>query len=141
MSILRRITAFLFLFCLPCNALGEEEWYSFEQDGVNLSGRILYEDFFGPPNYGENPDTDSVETAVILIILEPITVEGNPTDPLNSETFTNISRIQLVVPWEKVEEKNLSGKKVAVQGYLFSRHTGYHRTDVLMFVKDIKILP
>lgn len=117
----------------------EQDWYSFEQPEASLSGRIIYQDFFGPPNYGENPETDRVETAVILVLYAPINVKGNPEDVLNFETITNISRIHLVVPWEKVGDETLSGKNVTVQGTLFTRHTGHHRTQVLMSVNDLEI--
>lgn len=141
MSALRKLTAFLFLFFLPLNVGAGEDWYSFEDHEVVFEGTIIFENYFGPPNYGENPDTDSVETAIILNLVVPIKVRGNPEDLLNSETFSNVLRVHLVISLEEGREEILSGKKVSVTGTLFSKHTGHHRTDVLMFVKELKIIP
>ena len=108
---------------------------------VTLSGRIIYEDHFGSPNYGENPETNLVETAVILILHEPITVKGNPERDYNSQVLKNIKKIQLVVPWEEIGQTDLSGKNVTVHGTLFEAITGHHRTEVLMSVNETEINP
>ena len=34
----------------------------------------------GPPDYGENPETGSRETQLILVLAEPICVEANPSN-------------------------------------------------------------
>src|ERR1700724_3559638 len=38
---------------------------------VSLTGNVESRTSFGPPNYGENPDTDSRETQAILIMRKP----------------------------------------------------------------------
>lgn len=139
MLILKKISICLFLFFITISSKAEEEWYSFEPAEVTLSGRIIYQDFFGPPNYGENPETDLVETAVILVLYEPINVKGDPEKDYNSQIIKNIKKIQLVVPWEKIGDENLSGKNVTAHGTLFEAITGHHRTQVLMAVDDLEI--
>jgi hypothetical protein len=49
-------------------------------DPVTLTGKVKVQTFYGPPNYGENPDTDSRETQLILVLAEPICVEANPSN-------------------------------------------------------------
>lgn len=48
-------------------------------DTVTLVGNVKLQTFYGPPNYGENPDTDSRETQAILLLAKPICVDANPS--------------------------------------------------------------
>lgn len=102
-----------------------------------MSGEVVFRKFFGPPGYGEDPEEDKLETAIILILSAPINIEGNPNDALNSKTQKNVEELQLVISSEKMEGQILSGEIVTVKGYLFTGHTGHHKTKVLMIVKEI----
>lgn len=105
----------------------------YEPAVVRLSGFLIVEQHFGPPNYGEDPETDSVEEALILLPDESVAVQGDPNDLDNSESYENIRRIQLVV--EGREVWRWLGRHVTVEGTLFGAYTGHHRTKVLMRVK------
>ena len=61
---------------------------------VSLAGKVVLRTFFGPPNYGENPDTDSRETQAILILPRPICVDANAAD--NDAAENGQSEVTLV---------------------------------------------
>lgn len=102
---------------------------------VNLSGKIKLQTFFGPPNYGENPDTDSRETQAILALAKPICVEANQVE--YEEAEQNQLEVTLV-PLKKENLKSYEGKQIAVQGVLHHAHTGHHHTPVLIQIMQIE---
>jgi hypothetical protein len=102
---------------------------------VTLSGEVKLQTFFGPPNYGENPDTDSRETQAILLLEKPICVEANPTD--YEEAEQNQREITLV-PLGKENLKNYNEKQITVKGRLYHAHTGHHHTPVLIKIMHIE---
>ena len=102
---------------------------------VTLIGKVKLQTFFGPPNYGENPDTDSRETQAILLLAKPVCVEANPKD------YEEAEQNQLVVTLVPLNHENLKsyeGKQIAVQGTLYHAHTGHHHTPVLIEIKRIE---
>jgi Domain of unknown function (DUF4431) len=110
----------------------------YEPEVVTLLGRLTQTIEYGPPNYGENPESDSVEYPIILVLPRPVRVQGDPTSELNSETFANITQVQLVIDdgiapgYSKYFERD-----VEVTGKLFAGHTGHHHTDVLITVETL----
>jgi len=114
----------------------DEDWLPFEPAVVTLQGRVTYRDYFGPPHYGENPATDAVETAVILVLCQPVNVGGTA----DGVVFPGIRKIQLVVPWDKFSGLEIQGKNIVATGVLFEAVTGHHRTPVLMSVQDLKMI-
>jgi hypothetical protein len=63
---------------------------------VTLIGKLVSRTFYGPPNYGENPKTDSKESQYVLLLDSPIDVVGSKDDLL-TETEREVRRITLVV--------------------------------------------
>ena len=106
----------------------------YETANVTLTGRLVYRTFYGPPNYGETPKTDSRETQAILLLDSPIDVIGTPNDEIN-ETERGVKAITLV---SDRSLRSFVGKRVTVQGKLFHAHTGHHHTKVLMSVSSVK---
>jgi len=98
---------------------------------VTLTGIVSLQTFYGPPNYGENPETDSRETQAILKLEKPICVGANPSSYEDEER--NQDEVTLVPP-KGVNFGIYAGKKVSLQGSLFHAHTGHHHTPVLMQV-------
>ena len=93
--------------------------------------------FFGPPNFGEDPKTDSKEETRILVLGKPINVRAkDETDPVVGPSAENVRELQLVFngPLRK-----LVGKKLIVKGTLYHAHTGHHFTDVLLRVESIRV--
>jgi len=102
---------------------------------VTLNGKVKLQTFFGPPNYGENPDTDSRETQAILLLEKPICVEANPKD--YEEAEQNQREVTLV-PLGKENLKDYEGKQIMVQGTLYHAFNGHHHTPVLIEIKHIE---
>lgn len=119
----------------PENA--KTEWLEYEPAVVELEGKLSIKTFFGPPNFGENPETDSKERSWILSLDKPINVQSkDETDPVLGPSVENVRELQLVLHEPRRE---LIGKKVRVKGTLFHAHTGHHHTDVLMDVQSISL--
>jgi hypothetical protein len=108
---------------------------SYEPTVVELKGTLTVKTFFGPPNYGENPKTDSKEKEWILKLNEPVDVIGDDGYP---ETISvhGVRDLELVLSGRHSE---LIGKKVIAKGTLFHAQTGHHHTDVLMEVQSINL--
>jgi len=116
----------------------EKEWLSYQPTVVELKGTLTVKTYYGPPNYGENPDTDAREELPILILKQPINVRGNP-DPragFDRKSVADLQEVQLVLT---TPHKEFIGKRVVVKGTLFHGFTGHHHTDVLMDVRSIKL--
>ena len=111
---------------------------SYEPTVVELEGTLTIKTFYGPPNYGENPKTDSKEKQWILKLKEPVDVIGDKGPP-NDLTFTSVYRVTQMELVLLGRHNNLIGKQVLVKGTLFHAHTGHHHTDVLMEVQSISL--
>jgi hypothetical protein len=115
------------------------ESYHYEPEIVRLSGTVVCEDHFGPPGWGEDPETDRKLVAQILVLDKPIDVIGNPEDEIDTTTYHNVKRIQLAyAPTTALRGVLACGGKrhVSVRGRLYQSHTAYHFTHVLIFVRD-----
>ena len=115
----------------------ERRWLSYEPEAVELRGRLILQWKYGPPNYGEDPKTDSKGRVPILVLTAPVNVRGKPGDEINNESVRGIRRIQLVS--DPARYRHLIGKDVVVTGTLFHAHTGHHYTDVLITVSSIEV--
>lgn len=102
---------------------------------VTLRGTVIVKTFFGPPNYGENPDTDSRETQALLKLDQPACVAMSQDDGTSDRQQQSLVTL---VRGDKISFQPYRGKKVTVQGNLFQAFTAHHHTDVLIEVKHIK---
>ena len=117
----------------------QTEWLEYEPAVVQLEGRLSIKTFFGPPNFGENPKTDSKEQTRILVLDRPIKVRANDeTDPVLGPSVENVRELQLLFDGPL---RKWVGKKLIVKGTLFHAHTGHHFTDVLLHVQSIRVAP
>jgi len=110
-----------------------------QPDIVQLSGLLTLQSFYGPPNYGEEPETDSVEIVPILELDQPtdLSVMSDARDGNRStRTYSDVTRIELAAPID-LHISGFLGHKLIVEGVLFSAFTGHHHTDVLMDVQKI----
>jgi hypothetical protein len=65
---------------------------------VALSGEVIERTYWGPPNYGEHPATDSLEDAWLVVLDTPICAEADSTGfGDNSVSEYNVIVVQLVV--------------------------------------------
>ena len=137
-----KLTLVILFILLPILVLvtpaQEKEWLSYEPTVVKLKGKLTIRVYYGPPNYGENPDTDTKEALPVLILSKPVNVRGNP-DPkagFNRKSVEGVREIELVLT---MPHKEFIGKRVLVKGTLFHAFTGHHHTDVLMDVRSIRL--
>jgi hypothetical protein len=123
-----------------CSAQSKLKSLTYEPDRVTLVGKVVSRTFYGPPNYGENPATDSKESQYILILDTPVDVIGS-TDPID-RTEREVKKLTLVVfDFKANPVESLLGKRVEVSGTLFHAHTGHHHTRVLIEVESIRAVP
>ena len=114
-------------------------WLSYEPAVVELRGKLITKMYYGPPNYGEDPKTDSKEVLPILVLSRPVNVRAKPdpnAGPPEQASVENVRKMELVL---SIPHKNMIGKTVIVKGTLFHAFTGHHHTDVLMDVKSISL--
>ncbi len=116
-------------------ATARAECLGYEPADVSLTGKIVSRTYPGPPNYESIAGGDSAETAIILVLAEPICVAGHPARELNSEGFSEVRELQLVPSGQDL--RGLLGRRAEVRGTLFSGHTAHHRTRVLLSVTSL----
>jgi hypothetical protein len=117
--------------------LAADEPLRYEPAVVQVSGVVVVENHYGPPNYGENPESDRVEQALILLLDMPVIVEETSDDAWEwNETHFGVARMQMV-DLNDLGLWKLKWQRATIEGTLFSAHTGHHRTDVLIQVSRI----
>ncbi len=112
--------------------------YYFEPNVSIIEGTLITRMYYGPPNYGENPDTDAKQYPFILQLDDPIDVIAQEGDIHNSNIF-EVTEIQ-VVPMNKEQTELVEqyiNKRITIQGTLFGAIFGGHHTDVLIEVEKI----
>ena len=112
--------------------------YYFEPNVSIIEGTLITRMYYGPPNYGENPDTDAKQYPFILQLDDPIDVIAQEGDTHNSNIF-EVIEIQ-VVPMNKEQTELLEqyiNKSITIQGTLFEAIFGGHHTDTLIRVEKI----
>ncbi|HEU4712465.1 MAG TPA: DUF4431 domain-containing protein [Pyrinomonadaceae bacterium] len=114
-----------------------KRWLSYEPAIVELEGRLVIQNEWGPPNFGEEPLTDRKEKVPVIVLAKAINVRGTPGDMLNATSVEGTRRVQLVFPYTRIPYKQLIGQKIVVKGSLFHAHTGHHYTPVLIWVRTL----
>src|SRR5262245_56874724 len=103
----------------------------YEPDIYSFYGSLRAERYYGPPNYGETPGQDRVETALVLDLDAPISVAPRLGDELNKGRHIGLKRAQLVGAGV-AEAFGLVGEDVVVEGVLSEAISGHHHTDVVI---------
>ena len=115
-----------------------DTWLSYEPSIIELKGRLTTVVKFGPPNYGENPETDKKLEVPILQLSEPINVRGDAHSPVNTRSFENVTEVQLIFLRAADDYRRFVSKIVIVSGSLSQAVSGHHFTGVVMTVKAIR---
>jgi hypothetical protein len=119
-------------FLLVCSSVHADTCQRYDVANTELTGRVSIQTFFGPPNYGESPETDSKERQAILHLNRPICTIASYDSPAE-ENQTDVTLVPMgnfsLVPFE--------GKPVTVRGELFHAITGHHHTDVLISIDKV----
>lgn len=110
----------------------------YEPAKIELIGTLKHDVKYGPPNYGENPETDEKIDVYSIVLSEAISVEGSAKSELNSETVENITEIQLLLSKDgRASAATFVDNKVVVKGSLSHGVSGHHFTDVVLDVDSI----
>jgi hypothetical protein len=113
--------------------------YYFEPTVSTISGTLKVELYYGPPNFGESPETDAKEYSYILYPDKTINVIQT-SDSIDFDVTTKgIIKFQLA-PMGQLLLHLFVDKRITVTGQFFGMHTGHHHTDVLMTVSKAERL-
>lgn len=112
--------------------------YYFEPNVSIIEGKLITRMYYGPPNYGENPDTDAQQYPFILQLDNPIDVIAKENDTQNLDVL-GVTEIQVIPIGEEETEllDNYIDNRVRIQGTLFKAIFGGHHTDILIQVEEI----
>jgi len=107
---------------------------------TTIDGILYREVIYGPPNYGETPETDIKYIGYVLKLDKPLNIVSNgfiSKEGRRQLSHSNISRIQLDNRKIRIRLNKFEGLHVRVSGYLQEAYNGYHATDVLIEVTHI----
>ena len=114
-----------------------DNYYSWNDiSEIVLEGKIILKDNYGNPNYGEDPETDKIESYYFLIPNNNIIYEYD---------FKNIHEIEIINEIQIVTSPEIIGKIYNVNytyelfGNLFFSHTGHHHSRILIELTRINI--
>ena len=135
---------------LLTSALGQAQRreLNYETQTVRLTGRLVYKTYYGPPNFGKSPKTDSHETKPILILDSKVLVTGR-NNSHNYSPDETVRALTLVAEYRGEPEpeytnafnrwiKRFAYKRVVIEGGLFHAPDARHHTKVLLQVYTIK---
>ncbi|MGD8869418.1 MAG: DUF4431 domain-containing protein [Gemmatimonadales bacterium] len=110
-------------------------------DTLTLQGILLLGDFYGPPNYGEEPTTDRLERQYYLQLPAPILTQV-PDATLPGDAEANRASayfLQVVIEdSDRLDPRAHVGEKVQVTGPLMEWWSGHHRTPLLLVVQNLE---
>lgn len=109
------------------------QWYDYGKIVV-LRGVLDTVHTFGPPNYGENPETDAKVIYFTVNLRKPISIRGNPNDEFNRDTIRGISRIQIKL-YESEKLLEVLGKRIKVKGKLWRQSVGSDYTGAVIDIE------
>lgn len=110
----------------------------YESATVSVTGIVSPKQFYGPPNYGEDPVQDEKEIVAVLKLDDPIRACEARGNEIDRETVQTVNQMQMVfhsAPYGR----QWNGKRVVVTGTLFPAVTGHHHTPVLIDVVQIQL--
>jgi hypothetical protein len=104
---------------------------------VALTGMLTSLQASGPPGYGANPRTDSVEQVPLLQLDPPLCVDGGAGGP----AVASLDTVQVVAPPSAPPfAPSLFGTKVVVSGTLMPAAGPQHRTQVVIQAREVRPL-
>jgi hypothetical protein len=131
------IAAFAF-GALSCSQSLAGDCVNYGPSVVKVTGSIFTKEYFGPPNYGENPSTDSRERFYFIALDRPLCVAG---DRKGDQKAENTVKTMEMVYYPGTFQKIWLGKHVSVTGTLFHAITAHHHSPVLITANETRLLP
>ncbi|HCB1501240.1 TPA: DUF4431 domain-containing protein [Klebsiella michiganensis] len=99
---------------------------------VKLSGYVEVRTFFGPPNYGENPKTDSRQVQSMLFLDEPVCATAAPNAIQYDEDERDQIEVTLRTESPSSALTSLASKHVTVAGKLEHAESGYDNSKLIL---------
>lgn len=140
-------TFLLIIFLVACktkdsNVINNKKFeeYNFEPSISKIEGILTVRMFYGPPGYGENPQTDKKLYPYVIQLNDPIDVIASEDDEFNRIDKLGVTEVQ-VIPKSDQQIKILNqyiNKSIVIEGTLFEAVLGHaHHTDVLLDIENI----
>jgi hypothetical protein len=135
----RRFVVCAFALALLSGSRAEARSHCVQYDPaqVTIRGRIFLRTDFGPPNYGEDPSTDSRERHIYIRLDKVLCVD----EDAEGEAERGVHVMQMAYMIHQPFRRAWVGKHVSVRGTLFHSFTGHHWTKVLIAPIATKVLP
>jgi hypothetical protein len=108
----------------------------YEPAKVTLVGVVRTRVDFGPPNYGENPKTDSKEKHLYLHLDKAVCVDADG----DREAAKNVKLMEMVYFVKLPFRHEWLDKHVSVTGTLFGWQTAHHHTPVLITPMETHVI-
>lgn len=111
--------------------------FFYEPSVSEIQGKLTFNSFYGPPNYGETPEIDMLERVWILnldILINVHQVKSRLSEGEFNSTLYNIDRIQLSNARDRINLSEYENRIIKIKGTLWEANTGHHFTPVLMDV-------
>jgi hypothetical protein len=99
---------------------------------TTLSGHLLTEMDWGPPNYGESPKTDRKLKTLLLKLNHPISICKTTDRPAMTLDCVQVAAVNCLVP-----SSLLDGQNVGVYGFLYNADFANQVTPVLIGCKRL----
>jgi len=115
----------------------EYKSYYYGRNQIELTGKVEFKHFYGPPNYGETPSQDKKLKATILKLSEPVNIIREEKDIGEGDfdiSYYLQTEIQLM---GNIPDAKLLDTTITVKGKFYGSYTGYHQTKVILEVETI----
>jgi hypothetical protein len=138
MRLILGLSILLALYPLACRAESCANGVLANGETIELSGVLHRQIHWGPPNFGEDPETDSKFVAWIIALSKPLVIQerSQVIQPSVSEITIFSFSYTGVVDTERLQP--LDGKLVVVTGRLWPGTTPADVTPVILITKTIK---
>ena len=97
---------------------------------ITIYGKIILKSNYGPPNYGENPESDTIETYYYILLQKPLKIKINDVN-------SDITEMQIIFNNDILKQFSTE-KTYTIHGNLFLATTGHHHTEVLISANKIE---
>lgn len=139
MRLLLGLSILLALYPLACRAESCANGVQANGETIELSGLFHSEVLWGPPNFGENPKTDSQFVAWFISLNKPLVVQGGAE--IGGNYYSSVSEIKLSSDFTQFKSKllePLAGKLVVVTGKLWRGTVEGDVTPIFIATKTVK---
>jgi hypothetical protein len=138
MRLLLGLSILLALCPLACRAESCANGVQANGETVELSGFFHSDVIWGPPNFGEEPQTDSQFVAWFIALSEPLVVQGGVE--ILGNYYSSVSEIKLSSDFTAYKDKLLEpllGKLVVVTGKLWRGTVEGDVTPIVIAAKTV----